>query len=122
LKLNSWSIEAPTIVPEGSHGALRLLTASGAEFRVTILDLASGQTIGDWYDTSTWRTTYGIYSQLHAFVSKQGYVGRMTEDKRVAFLDIGNSVVVMEYDLKTERVIEYAQAFQMMINSFLILP
>ncbi len=122
LKLNPWSIEAPTIIPEGSRGSLRLLTASGAEFRISILELGTGQTMGDWYDASTWRDTYGVYTQLHAFVSKQGYVGRMTEDKRTAFLDNGDSVIVFEYDLKMERVVEYAQVFQMMINSFLILP
>lgn len=120
LKLNAWTIDVPTIVPERSRGSMRILATSGAEFRLTLHAREPQQTIGDWYDSQdTWKNKYGQASQLQPYASKQGYTGRITTDKRVVFLDINESTIaVFEYDLKTERTVEYVQTFQMMLNSF----
>ena len=123
LRLNQWPVEAPDIIPDGSRGVLRMRTSGGAEFRITVYARGDVDTLDEWYMTRTdFQDAYGNLDPQQSFVSKQGYVGRTTDENQLILLESGEFITVFEYDLRTDRTIEYALIFQMIINSFTLLP
>jgi hypothetical protein len=54
------------------------------------------------------------------FVSKAGYIGYQSSDKRYVAVESNEKWIFFEYQLNSDRFIEYLMSFQMMINSFII--
>lgn len=71
-------------------------------------------TLADWFaakDTGT------DADEMKETLTKLGYYGLVAENDRTAYLDVGDAVVTMVYDLGEKNQIEYLQTFQMMVNS-----
>lgn len=89
-------------------------SARQASITVTWSEKGSGQTLAQWITAEK----SGVKPEsLKETMTKLGYYGLVSEDDRTAYLDIGDEVVTMEYDLGEKNQIEYLQTFQMMVNS-----
>lgn len=124
LKMRTWSVEPQAAVSTGPE-VTRILTTSGAEFRITrYAQEDTMQTLGDWYDanaTREWLEDHGNAVEFQSQVTKTGYPARISPDKRFAFFSAGGSVFVLEYDLRVEQSSEYPTIFQMMFNNLIVI-
>lgn len=89
-------------------------SARQASIAVTWSEKGSGQTLAEWMTAEK----IGVKAEsLKETMTKLGYYGLVSEDDRTAYVDIGDAVITMEYDLGEKNQIEYLQTFQMMVNS-----
>ncbi|MFH1611319.1 MAG: thrombospondin type 3 repeat-containing protein [Patescibacteria group bacterium] len=93
-------------------------TNSTATVRLVLSKLAD-ETFDQWYMKNA---LDGRTVQLETTLTKQGYVAHQSPDDLVAYVIAGDSVFTFHYDLADEKEIVYMQTFQMMINSFSMLP
>lgn len=73
----------------------------------------------DWYELTI---DGGDARDLEPTYTKEGYYALTKRDDRVAYLDAQEIVYTFTYDLGDETTIEFLQTFQMMVNSFDLLP
>ncbi|MBU0531270.1 MAG: hypothetical protein ABIG32_01465 [Candidatus Uhrbacteria bacterium] len=59
-------------------------------------------------------------NELLEFTTKEGLTGVMSPDRLTAYVDAGNLVYVVSYNVGTKATIDYLQTFQMMLNSLVI--
>ncbi len=59
-------------------------------------------------------------STLEPSYTKEGYYTLRSKDDRTAFVDHGDIIYVLTYDLETSLEISYTQTFAMMVNSLVI--
>ena len=59
---------------------------------------------------------------LQPSYTKEGYYTLRSENDLVAYIEVGTTVYVMTYDLKTSTDIAYIQTFAMMANSLTVTP
>lgn len=71
--------------------------------------------IDDWL---LGKVSEGVKNQMKKILTKEGYIGFSSKDDRTSYLDLGDRVVTLVYDLGDKMQIEYLQTFQMMVNSF----
>ncbi len=64
-----------------------------------------------------WITAQGGQEQVIKTVSKAGYDLYLTQDKRHAFLVVGDVALEFRYELSSKTTIDYLQTFQMMLGS-----
>lgn len=72
------------------------------------------ESLAEWFAREVVGGDIGDYEEM---MTKNGYYGLVTADDRTAYIDIGEAVVKMVYDLGEKNQIEYLQTFQMMVNS-----
>lgn len=93
-------------------------TNSNATVRLASSTL-SGLLFDDWYVENA---KDGVQVQLETTLTKGGYVAYQSPDDLIAYVVVGDTVYTFFYDLADEKEIVYMQTFQMMINSFSVLP
>lgn len=54
------------------------------------------------------------------FISKGGYIGYQIPEKRFVAIEVEDLWIFFDYDVRSDRFIEYLMTFQMMINSFIL--
>lgn len=59
---------------------------------------------------------------LEATYTKEGLLALARRDQRIAYVDGGDKVFTLTYDLGDEKTTEFLQTFQMMLNSLNLLP
>jgi hypothetical protein len=93
-------------------------TNSNAAIRLTSSEFSEAS-FDDWYVKNA---KDGLLVQLETTLTKGGYVAYQSPDDLIAYVVAGDVVYTFFYDLADEKEIVYMQTFQMMINSFSILP
>lgn len=87
---------------------------SGEFIEVLVQDKDKAQTIMDWYLAQSPGVTS---SQVEPFKTKQGYDTVLSPDKFTAYVDGGDKVYVISYNLGKRFEIQYKVTFQMMVQS-----
>lgn len=72
------------------------------------------ETLAEWFARE--ESTLSI-SDMTEMMTKNGYQTLSTSDDRTTYIDLGDAVLVLVYDLGDKTQIEYLQTFQMMVNS-----
>ena len=87
---------------------------SGEFVEVLVQDKDKAQPIMDWYLAQSPGVTS---SQVEPYKTKQGYDAVLSPDKFTAYVDGGNKVYVISYNLGKRFEIQYKVTFQMMVQS-----
>ncbi len=107
--------------PESPSGLdLMMSTDETATMEVSYYIKDAEQSFEDWFDDEM---DNGFdRSDLFGITSKEGYGGYLSNDELVAYLVFDEGVYAFSYDLRDDLTIEYLQTFEMILNSFLLLP
>jgi hypothetical protein len=68
----------------------------------------------DWILAKTPGT---VSSDLHSFTTKGGLEGMFSKDRLIAYFAWDGKVLVLTYDLATQKFVNYRTTFEMMLNS-----
>jgi len=94
-------------------------SATTAAVIVTISLKASTDNLDVWYSQNVVGATLGLPQSTY---TTEGLLAMYGTDQRVAYIDGGDKVFTLTYDLGDEKTIEYLTTFQMMLNSLTLLP
>ena len=89
---------------------------TGETVRVELVDVDPALELKAWYRDQHPDTAV---DELSDVLSKQGYTGITSPDKRTTYLDVGEVVYAISYDLADNEEINFLTTYQMMVNSFL---
>ena len=116
---SQWTVAGMVNSDFDSTGEVIFRTNSTATIRLTISALGE-QDFESWYkQEESDRASFGY---LETTLTKEGYIAYQSSDERIAYVIANNQVFTFWYDLADEKEIVYMQTFQMMINSFTIMP
>lgn len=76
--------------------------------------------LSDWFAANNKDSVAA--SELKATYTRTGIYELTRTDGRLAYLDGGDKVYTFTYDLGQETLIQYLQTFEMMVNSFTLIP
>lgn len=116
---SQWTVAGMVDSEFSTTGEVIFRTNSTATVRLTIFDLA-GADFEDWYIAQ--EADKQPFGYLETTLTKEGYVTYQSSEERIAYVIVDDLVFSFWYDLADEKEIVYMQTFQMMINSFTILP
>ena len=100
--------------------AVSLTTAASEKIILQIFEIGEGDTFEQWYAQNALGSTR--VSDLHSTFTKAGYEEYIGTDERTAYVIFAEHVYAFVYDLGEESTIDYLQTFQMLINSFVMIP
>lgn len=107
----------PISTPASQRVSFR--SATGAAVNVLWQDKAQELALDAWYDAQVGEVPM---SRLQPTVTKEGYEALIGPDERVMYVNAGNRVYTLIYDLGDAKSIEFLQTFKMMANSFKLVP
>jgi hypothetical protein len=112
LRPTGWSVEEDA-------AATVMRTAADESVRINAIAKAPETTLMDWYldQHPTVRS-----AEVTVLRSKGGHEVIQTEDKLTAFVEAGNRVIELTYDMGVDRVMQYRSTFFMMVQSLEVLP
>lgn len=116
---SQWTVAGLVDSDFDSTGEVIFRTNSNATIRLTVTRLAD-QEFEDWYILEM--VDKAPFGYLETTLTKEGYVTYQSSDERIAYVIVDDLVFSFWYDLADEKEIVYMQTFQMMINSFTLLP
>lgn len=105
---STWS----TVLNE-SDTAVTFRSARQATIDVEWEEKDVDETLAQWYEANQPSSR----GEMKGILTKEGYYGLTTSDDRTAYLDVGEAVITLTYDLGSRIQVEYLQTFQMMVNS-----
>ncbi len=116
-----------TIFYPASWNPVSTPTASRVVFRSSssqtiITEWASKEpelTLEAWYRENI--SAFGV-ERLNKTNTKEGYSSLISPDDRAMYVEVGENVYTMRYDLGESTSIDYLQTFKMMVNSFRLVP
>jgi hypothetical protein len=103
----------PVSTPSAKRVVFR--APSGATVSVLWQEKTPETSLDTWYQDNV---NDPPLSRLEATTTKEGYAAYSGPDDRVLYLDGGNLVATLLYDLGNSTTIEFLQTFKMMANSF----
>lgn len=95
---------------------LVLDTQTGEGFTISFEEKGVNQTLDDWYSQRS-----SSDETLLAGTTKNGFSMIQTQNQLQALVDIGTSVLIIEYETGIKARVDYLQTLQMMLNSLRVL-
>jgi hypothetical protein len=108
----AWTVGA------GPEGQTRFNAPTGEHVDLIAEDLAEGDTLIDWYASIDPAASSTPAPQR----TRQGYEYLVSPNRSATFLQAGQRVFVLSYDLNGSSAVQYRVTFEMMANSFRLLP
>ncbi len=84
---------------------------TGEKITLNLVQKTAGQTLADWY------IGQGDESVVVPSITKNSYQQLITEDQLTSYVELGDAVLVLDYDTGIKGTVDYLQSFQLMINS-----
>ncbi|MEY4722556.1 MAG: hypothetical protein RLZZ324_69 [Candidatus Parcubacteria bacterium] len=110
LRPSAWTAKDAT-----AEDKTATFTAPSGEFiSVLVSDKPAAQELMDWYLAQAPGVTS---SQVEPYVTRGGYQAILSPDRMTAFVDLGNRVAVVSYNLGKATEVQYRVTFQMMVQS-----
>ncbi|MEK7183734.1 MAG: hypothetical protein AAB776_03835 [Patescibacteria group bacterium] len=103
----------PVSTPASQRVTFR--SATGAGVNVLWQDKAIDVSLESWYETQVGEVKI---DRLQPTITKEGYRALIGPDERVMYVEAGDKVFTVVYDLVDAKSIEFLQTFKMMVNSF----
>jgi len=95
-----------------------VFTASSGEIVQVLLNTKQvEQSISDWFLAQDLQASVDDLLQV---TTKEGLVGIMSPDRLTAYLDAGEKVYIVSYNVGNKTTVDYLQTFQMMLNSLIL--
>lgn len=95
-----------------------VFTAESGEVIQVLMNTKSEETsITDWFLAQDLQASV---DDLLMVETKEGLTGIMSPDRLTAYLDDGDQVYIISYNVGNKNTIDYLQTFQMMLNSMVI--
>ena len=107
----AWSVREGT---DASKAEVFFDASTGEFIEVLVQEKSKDQAIMDWYLAQAPGVTS---SQVEPYKTKQGYDAVLSPDKFTAYVDGGDRVYVVSYNLGKRFEIQYKVTFQMMVQS-----
>lgn len=89
---------------------------SGEFVSVVVVEKSVGQGMMDWYLAQAPGITS---SQVEPYKTRQGYDAILSPDRQTAYVDLGNRVAVVSYNLASQPNVQYRVTFQVMVQSLI---
>jgi hypothetical protein len=102
----------------GPEGQTRFNAPTGEHVDLITEDLASGDTLVDWYASIDPAAPSTLVPQR----TRQGYEYLVSPNRFAIFIQAGDRIFVLSYDLNGSSAVQYRVTFEMMANSFRLVP
>ncbi len=113
-----YAIYRPAAWIAGESDKQTLFTASSGEFvEVLVQPKERSQSLMDWYLAQAPGVTV---SQVEPFTTKQGYDAVLSPDRMTAYVNGGDKVFVVSYNLGSQTELRFRATFRMMIQSLVM--
>lgn len=98
--------------------AISIRTLTSSMFHIQIIEMEDE--IGLQAQFRELMEKRGIDGEPARYISKRGYIGYQSPEKRFVAIEVDDLWIFFDYDVRNDRFIEYLMTFQMMINSFVL--
>jgi hypothetical protein len=113
LNAGTFTILYPTkwlVLPSEDFDYLVSLT-TGEQITLNLAQKTDSQTLSDWY------IAQAKEDNVVESITKNSYKQLVSQDQLTSYVDLGDSVLVLNYDTGIKGTVDYLQSFQLMINS-----
>ncbi len=111
-----YDLSYPTVweIQDDENGDQMIDAETGEGFRISYRVKPASQSILDWVENNI------AADKFYEVSTKEGLDMIQSENQIIAYVDLGASVIVFEYDTGIKTRVDYLQTFQMMLNSIVI--
>jgi hypothetical protein len=111
----SWSVRDGDDVKSEVH----FIAPDGESIQILVQPKPADKSLLDWY---LGQAPGMKPSEVTVFKTRQGHEALQSPDKMTAFINVGNRVIVLTYNLAKDNVMQYRATFLMMVQSLKAQP